>query len=594
MDAPILSSYLQRITHLETINLHRDVVLKAISEIQERLQRTCKSKLFKYINQKYGISHSDTEICLERLAIRGDIKIVKHKDGKSYWNSEDICLTPSNKPTFSIQQFYLLYSPLPANAAHLEEVDFHREKLLEAVEMKLNGGWVDMQFLVKFLCDRYNINPTDTQICLHHLLAREVLIAVCYNGIIVYKNPRDENFYAETKLNNPIVSQALNDALQYLSAANESQTFTCYEISQTLRMFISTVLKNAELISESQMPRELTGNELVLSLNREVMYGKITKVNNDSYGLEGINFIHQGFCPINPNLNIIGTNQNIAGSSTSPAAKLSDIYGATHQGQTATFADALQSSTHFFADQKSHTSTIPAVISNQFPFLPYLNPNNSYAFHGGVNEYRMEPSPSQAFSVLPYSNPNPLTQTVIYQNSNFNYGQKAVYEGNTKQFPVDINKEIQLTAINEGNNSAILPTTRMVMPTESLRKCQLESEIMRDQGEGELSQSREMNQLANAEDCANRNNKRTPMHPSQGQNVQSGEFSERSQEDINRELSPTAISYNTISRDQTGCPTEFSNERNFTSSDVQDEELQALFDSLEKNIPVFQQDVNKN
>lgn len=584
MNAPILLSYLQRITHLETINLHRDVILKAIAEIQERLQRTYKSKLSKYINQKYGISHSDTEICLERLTIRGDIKVVKHNDGKSYWNSKDICLTPSNKPTFSIQQFYLLYSPLPANAAHLEEVDFHREKLLEAV----NGSWVDIQFLMKFLCDRYNISPTDTEICLHHLLAREVLIAVYYNGIIVYKNPRDGNFYGETKLNNPIVSQALNDALQCLSAADGYRTFTSYEISRTLRMFISVVLGNEELISESQMPRELSGNELVLSLNREAMHGKITKVNNDSYGLEGINYTYQGYCPINPKLNEIGANQNIASSSTSLAANLSDIYDATRQGQTPTLADALQSSTNFFANQESHTSTIPAIISNRFPFLPCLNPNNSYAFHGGVNEYRMQPSLSQTFFVLPYSNLNPLTQTAIYQYSNFNYEQKAAYEGNTKQFPLDINKEIQLTAINEGTNSAIPSTINMVTPTESLRNCQFESKIMQDQGKGELSRSREMNQLANVE-----NDKRTPMHPSQGQNVQSGEFSERFQ-DINKELSPTAISYNTISSDPTGYPIEFSNERDLTSFDVEDEELKALFDSLEKNNPVFQQDVSKN
>ncbi|VDL63663.1 unnamed protein product [Hymenolepis diminuta] len=584
MNAPILSSYLQRITHLETINLHRDVILKAIAEIQERLQRTYRSKLFKYINQKYGVPHSDTEICLERLIICGDIKIVKHKDGESYWNSKDICLTTPNKPTFSIQQFYLLYSPLPANPEHLEEVDFHREKLLEAV----NGRWVDIQFIVKFLCDHYNISLTDTEICLHHLLAREVLIAVYYNGIIVYKNPRDRNFYGETKLNNPIVSQALKDALQCLSATNGYRTFTSYEISRTLRMFISVVLNSEKVISESQMPRELSGNELVLSLDREAMYGKITKVDNVSYGLEGINFTYQGYCSINPNLNEIGANQNMPSSSTSLAAKLSDIYDATRQGQTTTLADALQSSTHFFANQKSHTSTIPAVNSNQFSFLPCLNPNNSYVFHDGVNECRMQPSLSQTFFGLPYSHPNPLTQTVIDQYSNFNYEQKAAYEGNTTQFPLDTNNEDQLTTINEGNDSAIPPTINMVMSTESLRNCQLESEIMQDQGKGELSRSREMTQLANVE-----NDKRTSMHSFQKQNVQSGEFSERFQ-DVNKELGPTAISYNTISSDLTGCPMEFSNERNLTSFDVQDEELKVLFDNLEKNITVSQQNVSKN
>ncbi|VDN97119.1 unnamed protein product [Rodentolepis nana] len=349
---------------LEKVNFYRDEILEVITEIQGRLLRTDKNRISRFFHRRFGIFLTNIEICLEQLVKQGEIKIIKQPDGENYWNSKDVCPTPPNMPTFNIRQLYLLYPSLYKNLAPFEEVDFHQEKILGAVETEQNA---DKQFLTEFLLDHYNIRPIDTETCLRHLLACETLIGVFNDGNILYKNPRDGNVCEDKRINNPIISGVLKHTLKNLCVEESHRTFTHFEISHAIRIFISSVLGNEESISEGQLPQELSGDGLILSLNREALYGKIAKFCIDTYAFHGTKRTSTRDRKITSNSNGRRTNQNDAISSTAMPMDTSDT---TSQGQISTPTDALQPPTYLLIDQQSYVCLVPTVVYNYHYILP--------------------------------------------------------------------------------------------------------------------------------------------------------------------------------------------------------------------------------
>nr|CDS30696.1 histone acetyltransferase myst3 [Hymenolepis microstoma] len=408
--------------------------------------------------RRRGLYLSEIEICLEQLVKRGEVKLIMHKDGESYWNSRDICLPPPYKPAFTIQQVHLLYPSFTGNLARLEEVDFHQEKILEAVE---TGQNVDLRFITKFLLEHYRINAIDTEICLRHLLACEILIGVYYDGSILYKQSRDENLFYDKRINNPLVSYVLKHTLSDLDVEEGHRTYTHFEISRAMRMFISSALRTEELISEGQMPQELSGDGLILSLNREALYGNIAKFCIDSYAFQGTNRTTIRDRQINSNS--YGRRTNQFSTRSSPAIPM-DTCDIMSQGQISIPAVTLQASTPFLVDQQSHISPVPTIIHNHFYLIPGLNPHNSYAFHDGVfYQYLMQP-PLQTVGEV-YIEQLPVVESNQFQSN-------VICDG---------------TEVNELGEADIPPTCQIANATNGVSLQQYQGQNVENEGFSEGS-----------------------------------------------------------------------------------------------------------
>ncbi|KAM3171629.1 hypothetical protein ACTXT7_016240 [Hymenolepis weldensis] len=78
-----------RDAYLESVDFHRDLILKAIEDI--RLDKPSKKgEIMKYLSTRHNIPFSDVEICIRKLADRGEIEAYVYRNCVSYLNPTEV------------------------------------------------------------------------------------------------------------------------------------------------------------------------------------------------------------------------------------------------------------------------------------------------------------------------------------------------------------------------------------------------------------------------------------------------------------------------------------------------------------------------
>ncbi|VDL61393.1 unnamed protein product [Hymenolepis diminuta] len=99
-----------RDAYLASVDFHRDLILKAIEDI--RVDRPSKKgEIMKYLSTRHNIPFSDVDICIRKLADRGEIEAYVYRNCVSYINPKDVRKlgVKLNKPLISEKIAYSIY-----------------------------------------------------------------------------------------------------------------------------------------------------------------------------------------------------------------------------------------------------------------------------------------------------------------------------------------------------------------------------------------------------------------------------------------------------------------------------------------------------
>lgn len=176
-----------------------------------------------------------------------------------------------------------------ADFASLERISFHQELILETID-KIRAKKVrpDQMRIISYLYRQHNIHPSEIGICLNRLIELGAVINVqCKRGES-YWNPRKSPKLvasAQPISNEPSISKKLLTAIRSLihEGGDISEGFTSEEIEQAIKML---TLSEDESPSKSELPPELIGIGLRMSLEREASCGSLAKLLDGRYTLD--------------------------------------------------------------------------------------------------------------------------------------------------------------------------------------------------------------------------------------------------------------------------------------------------------------------
>nr|CDS30697.1 histone acetyltransferase myst3 [Hymenolepis microstoma] len=193
--------------------------------------------------------------------------------------------------------------PCP-NASLLGYHGFHRKEILKVIER--GERWkrpADKKTIIFYLHKYHKISSSDTEICLRYLLESEDIIAVNNRGNVYYRNSKTAGVLKGVKLNNPLISQCLSGVLRYLNdteGSKENEGFHHSQIEEALKSFLASKMSDGKNC-QFHLPTELIAENLLLTLDKEVKFGKLGRLPNGLYVLDedGI-YKQQSEVPLKP------------------------------------------------------------------------------------------------------------------------------------------------------------------------------------------------------------------------------------------------------------------------------------------------------